>query len=137
MHSSLSKLLFVLALAIKLNLPTTNNSGKNNGLIFAKATPLDLGNSIQSIVATISDTGNKALPALKSVIPLESTKSKQTASARNTPSKSGQIDWKYPIVRRDQSVVETIHGYKIADPYRWLEDTKSNETKAFSRTRTN
>ncbi|KAI9592564.1 prolyl oligopeptidase, partial [Syncephalis fuscata] len=53
------------------------------------------------------------------------------ASARNTPSKSGQIDWEYPIVRRDQSVVETIHGYKIADPYRWLEDTKSNETKAF------
>ncbi|KAI9592327.1 prolyl oligopeptidase [Syncephalis fuscata] len=96
-----------------------------------EANPLDLGNSAQPVVAKTPDTGNKALPVPKSVIPPEPAKSSQTASAKNTPSKSGQADWKYPIVRRDQSVVETIHGHKIADPYRWLEDTKSNETKAF------
>ncbi|KAI9591752.1 prolyl oligopeptidase, partial [Syncephalis fuscata] len=108
-----------------------DNFGKNNGLIPAEANPLDLGNSAQPVVAKTPDTGNKASPVPKSVIPPEPAKSSQTASAKNTPSKSGQADWKYPIVRRDQSVVETIHGHKIADPYRWLEDTKSNETKAF------
>jgi len=37
----------------------------------------------------------------------------------------------YPKVRRDTGVVETLHGHTIADPYRWLEDPDSNETKTF------
>ncbi len=35
-----------------------------------------------------------------------------------------------PETRRDD-VVETIHGTQIADPYRWLEDQKSPETRAW------
>jgi prolyl oligopeptidase len=34
----------------------------------------------------------------------------------------------YPESRRD-GVVETLHGHQIADPYRWLEDPDSADTK--------
>ncbi|WP_425844362.1 prolyl oligopeptidase family serine peptidase [Agrococcus sp. TSP3-2-1] len=37
---------------------------------------------------------------------------------------------RYPEVSRD-GTVETIHGEAIADPYRWLEDGDSAETRAF------
>jgi len=34
----------------------------------------------------------------------------------------------YPPVRR-QDFVENLHGVDVADPYRWLEDPKSEDTK--------
>ena len=33
-----------------------------------------------------------------------------------------------PVTRRD-SVVERIHGIEVADPYRWLEDANSIQTR--------
>ena len=33
----------------------------------------------------------------------------------------------YPLTRRDD-LVETLHGHRIADPYRWLEDPDAPET---------
>ncbi len=36
----------------------------------------------------------------------------------------------YPLARRDP-LVEEIHGTPVADPYRWLEDPDSDETRAW------
>ena len=36
-----------------------------------------------------------------------------------------------PQTRRDEDVVETLHGQRIPDPYRWLEDPDSAETAAW------
>ncbi|KAF7989729.1 hypothetical protein HCN44_008403 [Aphidius gifuensis] len=37
----------------------------------------------------------------------------------------------YPEARRDEEFSEIYHGVEIKDPYRWLEDPESEETKQF------
>lgn len=36
-----------------------------------------------------------------------------------------------PIMTRRENLVETVHGQKVADPYRWLEDSESSEVKSW------
>lgn len=36
---------------------------------------------------------------------------------------------RYPDVKRGE-VVDDLHGMQVADPYRWLEDPDSEETKS-------
>ncbi len=45
----------------------------------------------------------------------------------NTPQQSGLS---YPETRKD-TIVDNYHGTLVADPYRWLEDDNSDETKAW------
>ena len=40
-----------------------------------------------------------------------------------------QVIESYPESNRDSSIVEDYHGTSIADPYRWLEDDHSDDTK--------
>jgi len=38
---------------------------------------------------------------------------------------------RYPDTRQDTNVVDELHGHRIADPYRWLEDPDAAETKSW------
>lgn len=58
--------------------------------------------------------------------------SKPTASAAvmSAPHAAGQPAFAYPAARTEE-VSDTYHGTKVADPYRWLEDPDSPESRAW------
>jgi hypothetical protein len=47
------------------------------------------------------------------------------------PAMAGENDVKCPPATRVDDVRETIHGVVVSDPYRWLEDQNSPETRAW------
>ena len=62
-------------------------------------------------------------------MPTEQTKNQIKKVSKSTSSSFKPIKVNYPTVRQDSTIVEDYHGMNIADPYRWLEDDNSNETK--------
>jgi len=53
------------------------------------------------------------------------------ATLASEPARAQQTAPKCPPPTRTDNVKETIHGVEIADPYRWLEDQTSPETRAW------
>nr|1O6F_A Chain A, Prolyl endopeptidase [Sus scrofa] len=41
------------------------------------------------------------------------------------------LSFQYPDVYRDETAIQDYHGHKVCDPYAWLEDPDSEQTKAF------
>ena len=53
------------------------------------------------------------------------------SSSKPQPVSFKKIPVTYPVSRQDSSVADTYFGTTIKDPYRWLEDDQSAETKAW------
>jgi prolyl oligopeptidase len=54
----------------------------------------------------------------------------ESAAPPTTPPAAAMPNHPWPQTRKDD-IVETLHGKRIADPYRWLEDEKSPEVQAW------
>src|SRR5947207_6816893 len=54
-----------------------------------------------------------------------------SAQGPNLPSSKSDMSMTAPPKAKVETVVDNYHGHKITDPYRWLEDAKSPETRKF------
>ena len=52
------------------------------------------------------------------------------ATDRNASDSDGNTSIKYPVTNQVE-IVDEYHGRKVEDPYRWLEDTESDQTAAW------
>src|SRR4029079_15429675 len=64
-------------------------------------------------------------PAVAQPMPAAST-----ATPPASPAPARRPGLAYPVARTGD-VVETHHGIKVADPYRWMEDMDSEQTRAW------
>ncbi len=84
--------------------------------------PLRLGLPALLLTAALAFVGcNKAAPA---VVP------KPVAAKKVAPKPAKPAGFVYPKARRGDTA-EAYHGTRVTDPYRWLEDPDSQETRAW------
>ena len=55
----------------------------------------------------------------------------QQKATESSSTNTKQISVKYPATRKDDTVTDDYFRRKISDPYRWLEDDQSAETRAW------
>ncbi len=94
-------------------------------LVGSLAAPLACGPSMGDPV-TVKPTTRKSPAAAKPTPPREAAAS-QPASQPAEPSADGK---QLPVARR-QRISDLIHGQRVEDPYRWLEDASGAATRAW------
>jgi len=74
-----------------------------------------------------SDDGGAAMPVTKTLFALA------LLAPTTAPRPVSAQELAYPDARRVE-LVDTLHGVAVPDPYRWLEDLRSEETRRFAAT---
>jgi prolyl oligopeptidase len=101
----------------------------NSALLFLFAATISAQSNTQDGDSGVGDGGNaansKAVAALEATGP--SAEAAPNSSSVVSPSEAG------PPPAKKEAVEENIHGHKITDPYRWLEDESDAGTQDFVR----
>src|SRR3954465_8685901 len=85
-----------------------------------KIWPANWSSSIRKQSETLTSGAGSGIPFVRACCLLKECFSMPTSNLTAPPNS-----------RRDQ-VVDHLHGVEIADPYRWLEDGTSDETRAWT-----
>jgi Prolyl oligopeptidase, N-terminal beta-propeller domain len=79
------------------------------------------------VSAVVLLKSQKPYPSIRLFRSLSPLRRCQQHSSHHRPSFRPMSTFKYPATQREE-LVENLHGVDVPDPYRWLENPKSQET---------